>query len=530
MLPLLLTLLLAAGPSTARVASRSGVGSPYLNSVKFAPCGSFASGAGGATVTRATSARFDCGGSEQTAGNDVGRITDTPALGLLVEPTRTQYLTTPDNAPTQTITLPVANSFYAWMEGTGSAQLTAGAATTSGLPCTINTTTGCTFNVTGSGTVTFTKTGTITFAQIEYGGQNPGFKTSRIHSATARNADLVQIVNPAPLGTPQCACARFRQETDRSWAGWVSVLMSGGTPSAANSIQVMLSSGYIYFDTFDGSAALRRLQYPVSHWADNSQQSVCVCVAPGCVQTLWVNGLQVTGTSSGTGVCTGLGTPLTLGGKPDLTYMLGGVVSDPVVLRSTAANKAFGVTLQPYQIAALGDSITQMGSPAYIVQAATNLGSAWKARNDGVSGQTTVEMLPRWWSDVRPSASGTFVMLAGINDVRLDVSGVSSAATIARLREIYDSALATGMRLVPMTILPFKGDALYTAQRNTDRQTINTWILGYCAAHGITCVDSAADFDDGTGTLKAAYDSGDHLHPSQTGYNRLATLIRAVLP
>lgn len=125
---------------------------------------------------------IDAAGVRKTAGANIPRFDYNPAdgtaLGLLMEQTRIQYVDSPSDPVTQTITLPTG-TFNLQVEGTGS--VTAAALTavgsnfgvaSSGSPRVLTITTG--------GTVTLTITGSLTLMNVI----NIGYTTSYIGSAT----------------------------------------------------------------------------------------------------------------------------------------------------------------------------------------------------------------------------------------------------------------------------------------------------------------------------------------------------------
>jgi lysophospholipase L1-like esterase len=491
------------------------------------------------TVARASVAENTVSGAPVSCPTGQLRLTDSPATGILVEPLRTQYLATPDNPATQSMSIPTgAANVIAWVEGVGSAALaqTAGTPTVSNMPCVVTASTPCIFSVTGgsgSATVSFTPSGSVTFGQVEWGGQNPGFRTARMHAAGTRNADVVSVANPMPSGVPGCVCVSATLTGGRSWTSYTGNLWtSTGTVGGANSARIYLGgNGYLYFDAYDGSTVQRRLAYSqITVWADGSTQDVCACISAGCSLSLWTNGFEAPTAPTGTGACTTHGTPIYLGGQANAQTMLGGVISDVRIVRGYGGRAVRPVRLQPYQVAALGDSITSLGAPPYVTTLATLLGTAWKPGNYGAAGERTYQMLPRWYSTVRAAAPGSVVVLGGFNDISNGEAGVNGASVISSLREIYDSARSYGMRLVPVTILPCGKQAAWNASKETLRGQINSWILSYCAEKGIACVDTEATMGDGAGNLAAAYDSGDGLHPNQAGFNALGTLIRSAFP
>ena len=143
-----------------------------------------------------------------------------------------------------------------------------------------------------------------------------------------------------------------------------------------------------------------------------------------------------------------------------------------------------------------------------------------------MDGNTTAMMLTRWTNTYRITNPTYLCLLGGINDVIGDIP----AATIeGNLQTMYDQANADGVRVVPMTIGPFKNNASWTAGRQTNLDTVNTWIRSYAASKGWRVVDTYTGMGDGAGALAASYDSGDGLHPNATGYAALANLVKPAL-
>jgi len=121
----------------------------------------------------------------------------------------------------------------------------------------------------------------------------------------------------------------------------------------------------------------------------------------------------------------------------------------------------------------------------------------------------------------------TAVLLIGINDINfqamppragLDCDAPHTAVTaddlIAGYRRVIADAHAHGIRIVGATLTP----ASLPPQREAIRQTANRWIRTGGAFDGVVDFDAALRDPADPMRLRRAYDSGDHIHPSDAGY------------
>ncbi|MGW9171699.1 SGNH/GDSL hydrolase family protein [Streptomyces decoyicus] len=154
-------------------------------------------------------------------------------------------------------------------------------------------------------------------------------------------------------------------------------------------------------------------------------------------------------------------------------------------------------------------------------------------QGDGVSTDTGgVSAQHRLERDVlaQPSAR-TVVVFEGINDVRW---GTSAEEVIAGLRALARRAHERGLRVVVATVAPCEGYPDCTAAVEARRQAVNAFVRD----HARTVFDAGLDFDavlrdtQRPQRLLPAYDSGDHLHPGDTGLKALgeAVDLRALVP
>ncbi|MFD5742507.1 GDSL-type esterase/lipase family protein [Streptomyces massasporeus] len=140
---------------------------------------------------------------------------------------------------------------------------------------------------------------------------------------------------------------------------------------------------------------------------------------------------------------------------------------------------------------------------------------------DGLSTDTAgVSALHRFDRDVlaQPSAR-TAVVFEGVNDLRW---GTTAEQVIAGLRELAARGHARGLRILGATILPCEGEARCTAAVDAERVAVNAWIRDGQVFDGVLDFDAVVRDPGRPSRMLPAYDSGDHLHPGDTGLAALA--------
>lgn len=185
-------------------------------------------------------------------------------------------------------------------------------------------------------------------------------------------------------------------------------------------------------------------------------------------------------------------------------------------------------------VAWLGDSITEGGSYCTPSPAPPSIlystGVDGPVANFGVSGNTVSQMRARWVSTIRPARYDRLVFLGGVNDL---IQGGVASTIWPVLKSILDEARLDGMRVTPLTVMPWK-HVLYdwTVGKQAETDSLNASILQWCTDNHETCVDANASFADpmDNDLLLVAYSFGDGVHLNSTGCNHLATIVEAALP
>ncbi len=127
------------------------------------------------------------------------------------------------------------------------------------------------------------------------------------------------------------------------------------------------------------------------------------------------------------------------------------------------------------------------------------------------------------FSQTRPKAVITNI---GVNDIWMN--NESAERVIGALRQVNAQAKEHGLRSIAGTITPFEGlagEGAWTPAKEATRQAVNAYL------RSSTEFDALVDFDlvmrdpDHPSRLRAEFDSGDHIHPNEAGYQAMADAV-----
>lgn len=127
------------------------------------------------------------------------------------------------------------------------------------------------------------------------------------------------------------------------------------------------------------------------------------------------------------------------------------------------------------------------------------------------------------------------VVLLGINDIgqagvlNLPEQQVSADQLIAGYRQLIARAHAVGIKIIGATLTPFDAfnvaPGYFSAAGEAKRQTVNAWIRSGREFDGIIDFDAAVRDPAHPSQFLPVYDSGDHLHPNDAGYQAMAQAV-----
>jgi lysophospholipase L1-like esterase len=130
----------------------------------------------------------------------------------------------------------------------------------------------------------------------------------------------------------------------------------------------------------------------------------------------------------------------------------------------------------------------------------------------------------------------TAIVLMGINDIGWPQTAFAPQETpmtaermIAVYRQLIAQAHARGVRIIGATLLPFEGalqgtpfDGYHTPAKDAVRQEVNRWIRESGEFDEMADLDALLRDPARPSRMLPRYDSGDHLHPGDAGYEAIA--------
>ncbi|MCD9904011.1 SGNH/GDSL hydrolase family protein [Streptomyces sp. MT29] len=189
----------------------------------------------------------------------------------------------------------------------------------------------------------------------------------------------------------------------------------------------------------------------------------------------------------------------------------------------------------PGTVVVIGDSLTAGSGSTTDANSrwpdvlSDRLGGRYAVANAGIAGNRLLTQgfagqpgMVRFERDVLSVAGVRTVIVAlGINDILQKPHEPDAGRIVAGLRSLADQARARDLPVVGATLTPFRGYHTWTPEREAVRLAVNEQIRSG------TVFDTYVDFDEvvrdpsAPNRLRAAYDSGDHVHFNDAGYRAL---------
>jgi lysophospholipase L1-like esterase len=142
-----------------------------------------------------------------------------------------------------------------------------------------------------------------------------------------------------------------------------------------------------------------------------------------------------------------------------------------------------------------------------------------------VTGPSAISRLDR---DVLAQSGVRYVVvLESINDigrlahVQVPWDAITAPQLEWGLKQIADQAHQHGLKIIGATLTPYGGAGYYSDAGEQAREAVNDWIRTSGVFDGVIDFDKITRDPQNPKAFNPPYDSGDHLHPSDAGYQAM---------
>ena len=194
--------------------------------------------------------------------------------------------------------------------------------------------------------------------------------------------------------------------------------------------------------------------------------------------------------------------------------MVGYYAEDNATLRASKA---------PVDVVFMGDSITEGWfdkRPGFFTRGRVDR---------GIGGQTTSQMVLRMMSDVVALRPQAVHIMGGTNDIAGNTGPMVAQATQDNVEAMTNIAQCHGIKVMIASVPPaaqFPWSPAIETRRSI--AALNRRLQRLARRTGATWIDYHPVLDDGTGAMKPGLAS-DGVHPTEAGYDAMATVIQPIL-
>ena len=140
----------------------------------------------------------------------------------------------------------------------------------------------------------------------------------------------------------------------------------------------------------------------------------------------------------------------------------------------------------------------------------------------GTAGQSALD---RFYRDaIQQTGVRVIILWEGTNDIG-EHSGIKAGQLIDAYLQLIAMAHSRGIAVIGATLQPDQGASYYTDQGNQVRRAVNRWIRNSAVFDAVADFDAVLRDPFDPAEMLPAYDSGDHLHPNDAGYQAIASAI-----
>jgi lysophospholipase L1-like esterase len=184
----------------------------------------------------------------------------------------------------------------------------------------------------------------------------------------------------------------------------------------------------------------------------------------------------------------------------------------------------------------LAKRLSQRGLPLGVLNAGI-IGNRILHDSPPVAAELGINALARFDPDALDQPGVKYVIvLEGIVDIALPGTQFAPASEavnvddlIAGMKQLIERAHDRGVKIFGVTQTPFNGattiPGMFSAEKEAQRKALNQWIRSSHAFDGVIDFEKVVLDPANPEKIRPAFDSGDHLHPNDAGYEAMANSI-----
>lgn len=147
----------------------------------------------------------------------------------------------------------------------------------------------------------------------------------------------------------------------------------------------------------------------------------------------------------------------------------------------------------------------------------------------GISGQTTPQMLLRFYEDVLALDPDVLVLKAGINDIAQNAGPYNPLQTLNNIKAIAQLARVNSIKVILCSVLPASDFRWRPGLEPGDKViALNNAIRDFAKTEGFYYLDLYSAVVDDKKGMKAEY-ANDGVHPTVEGYRVLEPLVESAI-
>ena len=217
--------------------------------------------------------------------------------------------------------------------------------------------------------------------------------------------------------------------------------------------------------------------------------------------------------------------------------VMDGLTALPLICKRFPATRVLVTSALTHEGATITTRALALGAIDYVHKPSTQGAGVLGVVNVGIGGNRVLldgygpNAVSRVdWDVLARSGARSMIVMESINDIGRFVRDHQPYGDLAQRLETGLAQLAAqahqhNIAVIGATLTPYQGCGYYSVEGDAVRQAVNQWIRTSHTFDGVADFDKVVRDPQNPLHFAAQYDSGDHLHPKDAGYQAMANAI-----